>query len=302
MINRRDFGWLGAVALLSCRRFLRGAQAPLTWAARPEPGVGGERAYRADAHVIVLGITVFRHLDVGDGSASWRESTQEDGSVLRLLEFTGRSAPDRAAGLNRFGFIQELSRSGEAIYFGLMSSSPEESAAEAKAALHSKSKDAWYSAIDGRTYAGGTETANARFQAPARTSIEDRPQLIGQARQALSTATRSTTVAPGSPLPFLHALASLLNNSQNNATQYAYNGRLYGLKIERSRDPNAKGVIRVNGNLRRLDGGKPVEFRLWMEEGAPHPLPLRIEYQPKSYLRLTFEARKTPPALRQTQG
>jgi hypothetical protein len=42
--------------------------------------------------------------------------------------------------------------------------------------------------------------------------------------------------------------------------------------------------------LRRVDGGKPIEFRLWIEEGAAHPLPLRIEYQPKSYLRLTFEA------------
>jgi hypothetical protein len=297
MMNRRYFGWLGAVALSSGRRFLRAAQAPLTWAVRPESGVGSERWYRADAHVILLGITVFRHIDVGDGWASWRESTQDDGSVLRLLEFTGRSAPERAAGLNRFGFIQELSRSGEAIYFGLMTSSPEESAAEAKAALRSQSKDAWYSAIDGRTYAGGIETANALFQAPARTSIEDRQQLIGQARQALSTATRSTTVAQGSPLPFLHALASLLNNARNNTTQYAYNGRLYGLKVERSRDPNTKGIMKVNGNLRRLDGGKPVEFRLWMEEGASHPLPLRIEYQPKSYLRLTFEARKTPPAL-----
>jgi hypothetical protein len=32
------------------------------------------------------------------------------------------------------------------------------------------------------------------------------------------------------------------------------------------------------------------QFRLWIEEGAPRPLPLRIEYQPKSFLRLTFEA------------
>jgi hypothetical protein len=46
----------------------------------------------------------------------------------------------------------------------------------------------------------------------------------------------------------------------------------------------------VAGSLRRLEDGKPIEFHLWIEEGAPRPLPLRIDYQPKSYLRLTFEA------------
>ncbi len=203
-------------------------------------------------------------------------STREDGSALRLLEFTGRSAPDRAARLNRFGFIQELSRGGAAIHFGLMTSSRKESAAEAKAELRSQSKDARYSAIDGRTHAGGIETANARFQAPAWTSIEGRQQLIGQARQALSAATRSTTVAQGSPLSFLHALARLLNNAQGNATQHAYNGGLYGLKVERSRDPNAKGIMKVNGKLRRLEGGSgrvpPVDGR------GRVALPLRIEY------------------------
>jgi hypothetical protein len=42
-----------------------------------------------------------------------------------------------------------------------------------------------------------------------------------------------------------------------------------------------------------LCGGKraaPIEFRLWIEEGTARPLPLRIEYQPKPCLRLTFEA------------
>jgi len=32
------------------------------------------------------------------------------------------------------------------------------------------------------------------------------------------------------------------------------------------------------------------EFRLWIPSGAERPLPLRIEYQAKSYLRLVFEA------------
>ena len=52
----------------------------------------------------------------------------------------------------------------------------------------------------------------------------------------------------------------------------------------------ATDVVRVSGKVRRVAGGKETEFRLWIAAGADRPLPLRIEYQPKSYLRLTFEA------------
>jgi hypothetical protein len=49
-------------------------------------------------------------------------------------------------------------------------------------------------------------------------------------------------------------------------------------------------VIRVSGRLRREAGGKETDFRLWIPGGGERPLPLRIEYQAKSYLRLIFEA------------
>jgi hypothetical protein len=284
---------------------------PLTWGAQPDPSTGLERRYRADAQVVLLSIPLLRRQGVGDGSAIWRESTAEDGARVRLLEFSGRSEPGRAAGLNRFGFIQELSRTAdreiaESLYFGLMTSSPEESAADAKKALHSTSKDAWYSAVEGHIAAGFIETTGARFVAPARTSLAERNELIGRARQALSGAPKRTAEwhsAEGAPRPFLHALAGLLNRPGSSETQCAYNGRLYHLRVERSPDPKAASsfreqrlipptaaVTRISGTLRREEGGTPSEFRLWIEEGTPRPLPLRIEYQPRSYLRLTFEA------------
>jgi hypothetical protein len=249
--------------------------------------------------------------DVGDGSATWRESAAEDGAAMRLLEFTGRSAPERAAGLNRFGFIQELSRKMdlarvEAMYFGLMTSSPEESAAEARKALHSNSKDALFSAIEGRIAAGCIETASARFMAPARTSPAERDELIERARQSLAGAPKRKlefNSVGDAPRPFLHALAGLLSQPGSSETQFAYNGRLYNLRVERWPDPKAASfyreqrlipstaaVTRISGTLCRQEGGKPSEFRLWIEAGLPRPVPLRIEYQPKSYLRLTFEA------------
>lgn len=46
----------------------------------------------------------------------------------------------------------------------------------------------------------------------------------------------------------------------------------------------------MTGQLRREAGGKTTEFRVWITDGAPKVLPLRIEYQARSFLRLVFEA------------
>jgi hypothetical protein len=277
---------------------LRGAgKEPLTWAVQADAGALTERRYRADAQVIVLGIPLLHRQNVGDGSASWREWTK-DRAAMKLLEFSGRSSPERAAGLNRFGFIQELSRTvegegTESLYFGVMTSSPEENAAEAKKALHSTAKDATYAAIEGHLTASAVETTGAKFVAPARTTAADRNELMERARQALAGAQKRTAEwhsAEGAPLPFLHALAGVLSRKGATETRCAYNGRIYRLKAQKAPEAKMPGVTRVSATLQREEGGTLNEFRVWVEEGSARPLPLRIEYQAKSYLRLTFEA------------
>src|SRR5579883_2807687 len=128
---------------------LRSAALPrLTWdAALPArtnalPSQAAERHYRADAQIIILGLPLLHRGGVGGGSAVWRESVLSQGDRLRFLEFTGYSLPERASGLNRVGFIRELARledaePTESIYFGVMTSSPEESAEEARKAIQS---------------------------------------------------------------------------------------------------------------------------------------------------------------------
>jgi hypothetical protein len=126
-----------------------------------------------------------------------------------------------------------------------------------------------------------------------------------RARQALAGAQKRTAEwhsAEGAPLPFLHALAGVLSRKGASETRCAYNGRMYRLKVERGADAKATvlyrgqglispaaAVMRVSATLQREEGGPLNVFRVWVEEGSPRPLPLRVEYQPKSYLRLTFE-------------
>lgn len=311
-ITRRTFGRVCAASFWFTSRFLRADEnEPLTWVSQTDAKAGLERRYRADAQILLFAIPVLHRKGVGDGSAAWREGTAGDSTTVRMLEFSGRSLPEHAAGLNRLGFIQELSRGTdsremEAIYFGLMTSSPEETAAEARTALHSNAHEASYSAIEGHIGPAGIETAGARFMAPVRSSTEARNDLIERARQALAGARKKKAELPpsdGVPQPFLHALAGLLKQPGSTEAMYSYNGFLYRLQVSRSADPKAarafveQGLIsgtakvtRISGTASRVDGGRANEFRVWIEDGVPRPLPLRIEYQPRIFLRLTFEA------------
>jgi hypothetical protein len=269
-----------------------------------------ERRYRADAQILVLSLPILRRSGVGGGSVVWRE-WREPAGLNRLLEFTGYSNPERAAGLNRLGLIRETSRGEdhairEASYFGVMTASPEESAEEAHKALHSTATEATYAAIHGRIAGGKVETATALFRGPARLSAERRTELFARAEQALSTApNKAPEFHANGPIPalFLHALAEALRTPERGQTQYVYNGRLYRLWLRHAADARAAayfrergiiragaGVVRVAGKVRREAGGKETEFRLWIEEGAAQPVPLRIDFQPKAYLRLVFEA------------
>ena len=308
--TRRSFCW-ASIAGVAGRHFLQAAEyRPVGWLSEARTAGGVRRRYRADAQILMLSVPVLHCKGVGDGSALWSDSVASNGTTERFLEFTGRSAPEHAAGLNRFGFIQELSRTAdrerlESHYFGLMTSSPEESAAEARKALYTDAKEAWFSAIEGHITERSIETVSARFLAPTRTSAAERSQLMEQARQALAAASTRKQDALAAGLPprtFLHVLADVLSGNGPSRTQYVYNGRLYHFKVEKSPDAKAArafrelGLIGATATLARIsgmlwrDGGKPTEFKLWIEEDNPHPLPLRIEYQPRNYLRLTFEA------------
>jgi hypothetical protein len=301
--SRRLF--LGAIAGMM-GRVGRGTER-LDWCPDRTPRLSLERRYRADARILLLGVPVLHREQVGGGSVLWSEF-DADGST-RLLEFNGYSLPERAAGLNRVGFIREMSRKrpgpgGECIYFGVMTASPEESADEARKALHSNEKEQIYTAIDGRIGGGETETTTARFHAPATMSGQQSGELMERARRALEQAPRigARPQAAECCQSFLQTLAALLPGTGTVEGRYVYSGHPYRMKLTRSADAKAtayfrerrvigesKGVTRVSGIVWRESGGKESEFRLWIPAGEEKPLPLRIEYQPKRYLQLTFE-------------
>jgi len=305
-ITRREWARLLTGAALFAAARSKAHAAGLSWDTPARVGPGAERRYRVDAQVLLFSLPLLRRSGVGAGTVAWRESSGDDGTT-RVLEFAAYSLPGRAAGLNRLGFIQERIRlagagMAEAIYFGLMTASAEENADEARKALHPTASQVAYTAVDARIESRSMETATAHFTAPSALSANHRTQLEQMARQALAAAPRESVGLDGeTPPPFLQAMAELLRQPKGGEGRYIYNGRLYRLWLRRTPDAKAGErfrasglasgpVIAVTGALQRVAGGKPIDFRLWVEESAAHPVPLRIEYQPKSYLRLAFEA------------
>jgi hypothetical protein len=251
------------------------------------------RHYRVDAQVLLCGFPILHRQGVGGGHARWVE---EPGGV-RELEFAGYSLPDRAAGLSRMGFFRERTSKSVAKYFGVMTASPEESAVEARKALQSKSREATYAAIEGRISPQQVETKLTHFTGPARVSDDQMNELETSAMRALGTAERLPVEFDQrsiTPPPFLTALVNGLRQGSIN-TRYTYRGQLFRLVLNSVPDRKVSAefrreVSRVNGVIQRQPAGEPIHFRIWVESNATKPMPLRIDWQPKGYLRLTLEA------------
>src|SRR5580704_2508617 len=106
--SRRAFGrlWAGSALCAGAERTGFGAvEGRLELEGQPQADLSLDRHYRADAQVLVLGVPLLHRTSVGGGSVQWREWSEANGGSQRLLEFLGFSSPERAAGLNRLGFI-----------------------------------------------------------------------------------------------------------------------------------------------------------------------------------------------------
>lgn len=253
------------------------------------------REYRADASVTLLGVTILRRPNVGGGFIHFEEA-QSDASRRTAITFKAGSLPSRARGLNRLGFIQEIcveeqSKLIEAAYFGFMTSSPEESFADAKNALEQQNREGLrYTAIDGVNKSGQARNASHHWVFPANYDWSRREELIAAALERTRAAEAQWTNVDANgqtPETFLHAVLSAYRAlSQRSEASYVFGKQRYKLSTEKISETN--GVIRLKGEIVNAATAKKTNFVIWFE--ADSTLPFRIEFQPRSYLRLSFEA------------
>src|ERR1700722_14799300 len=308
MRNSSRRGFIGLLAWLIRPRNFNGQSTPPASAALP-PGLGtravdassrsASRTYRADAVILFLGISIYRRAGVGGGRASLEE-TGEGASLRRTLFFSGGSDPKQAHGLRRLGWIQEgglgpASAPSEAAFFGVLTSSPEESLEHARKSVAAPPSGlSVFSAVNGRNTAGHSRSAVTHFDYAASALWSDRG-LIEHAQSTFgANVDWRETSWPNSPNQapptFLFQMATLLKQRGRRAEgRYVYNEQEYLLVLE-GMQPGRDRLVPVRGSTRNLRTGHEGPFRLWLEDAADSIVPLRIEFQPRSFLRLTFEA------------
>ena len=182
----------------------------------------------------------------------------------------------------------------EADYFGVLSSSPEESLQHARRSIEAAPPGrSLYSAVNGRHTAGRSRSAVTHFEFSTDADWSD-DGLIDKAQATFHDhvewrETSWPNSANQAPPTFLFQLANLLERRAKQANGvYVYNEQEYSLELEAAQ-PAANGrPLIIRGTIRNQRTENLTAFRLWMEDSSV--LPVRIEFQPRSFLRLTFEA------------
>ncbi|MEW5981341.1 MAG: hypothetical protein AB1806_03105, partial [Acidobacteriota bacterium] len=285
--------------------------------------------YRADAHILlpllVTSVRIASRRGVGSASAEVRDILLPSGERALAYEFHATSVPERARGLDRLGSFREVvigwdGESRETVYFGAMTVSKEETLDEARRAVGPKSSRAAYDVIDG--HATGSSASATSFTVT-------RPGPAPNASAFFELIRAAIDPAEGKPKPqlttpagrrlsgygFLGAFEALLQAVSASPERARGLSRTFVFGVEqrsveirdvdhdasRGREWGARAMVVRPEAVRRLAcrivaPAWKVDFATWIElpdaiPGDPAPLvaPLRVEYQPRAYLRLVFE-------------
>ena len=304
--SRRGFTGFLLAPLFRLRGQSTAAAAPIPRPARGERGDGPSRVtsrtYRADAMILLLGIAVYRRPGVGGGHASLEEAG-DGASLRRTLFFAAGSDPQRAHGLSQLGWIREVvlgpaSTPSESAYFGVLTASPEESLERARKSVDTtQSSSSIFNAVSGRNTAGRSRSAVTHFEFAAAANWADR-SLIDHAQSTFHEKVnwRETAWPKSAGSAAAHVSSSVVDSLETAQearrgpvclqragvparTRHAAGGR-------RSRAPACRSVARSA----TCGTGHETPFRLWLADGTDSIVPVRIEFQARSFLRLTFEA------------
>jgi hypothetical protein len=313
MLTRRKLiECLGAAGMLRVNG--SGATSPLERVASEHRGrttATHDRRYRADATVSFLGITIFSREGVGAGTVRVEKGETAEGTSTVALRFTAGSTPERARGLNRLGYIQELvverdAKPVESAYFGFITSSPEKSLDQAKGALGPAGKDAVpYAAVEGGASQKVSSYTLYNTLLPSAYTYVQCESVVARVRQSLAKdeikPSRSETVQSASPQTFLYAVRQAIGSADARmSAPFLYNGKQYRLDAEKSQDVKAgqqfaqrklpvraDRVSKLTGSIHNVATRENTSFRLWFQLGQD--LPIRFEYKPRSFLNLAFE-------------
>jgi hypothetical protein len=278
------------------RAILRLAAAGLLRAAPLWPRSSFEhRRYRADATVSLFSIPMFSRRNVG-GACLLVEEMAAGGSTVTAIQFAAGSTPERTHGLNRFGMTEETVRADkgavvESDYLSFITTNREQNFEEARMAFVAAPGALDLTVAHGRSTA--EEYSGAVEQRPLASSYTwlNCREVFDDLRLHASLGVESAAAkSPGGALPtFLYAVRQSMIAGRDVAdAPFVHNAKIYRLRTRRRTDPGTREAS-LTGWISAPGQRKQTEFRIWWSPEDPGSLPLRIEFHPRSFLKLTFE-------------
>lgn len=280
--------------------------------ATPPADLSVQCRYRATAYITFLTIPILSRSKVGFGFA---DADEHAGSATQqiTLRFLSGSIPERAHGLNRFGFIQEnIEQKNQAMisadYFGLITANKEESFNEGKAAFDSAPKgEVPVTAVRAFMNQERTSYTTRQMLVPssygAASADEFLKQIQAEFAEPAGEGEKTGSFSGQVTGTFLNCLRqAILTAAPAYKSRIAFNGKIFQFQAEKHSDRKTGGdlfkqgltalpemIVQLSATLRNETTNEVTNFRLWFEKGSANYLPLRFEFKAKSYLRLVFD-------------
>lgn len=180
----------------------------------------------------------------------------------------------------------------ESGYVSFMTSSPEKNSDQAWQAFVNRPRELTLAVACGLASAARYRWALEHETVPAGVTWMDCPALMEKFRTR-EVVLREAAVS-GDRLPdggenvyptFLFAVRKAILSGTGGRCTFIHNAKLYEL---RTRFSEAEGSLLLTGHIVEHDSSNESEFRVWLDTRDPEALPTKIEFRPKSFLRLTF--------------
>ncbi|HEX4169534.1 MAG TPA: hypothetical protein VHZ55_29070 [Bryobacteraceae bacterium] len=261
------------------------------------------RQYAVHATVMLGSIPIFHKQNVGGAAVSLEAATHNQ-SEWTAMQFTAGSWPDRLKGFNRFGATQEIVREQngavvESEYRSFMSTSREKGLADARKAFTSSAERQMFTIARGRTTRGGCWFSLEHKAIEADYNWCTCVDLLADLNATADLPPKEplTNCGPGCPPTFLFAVRRALTrvpgSDGSSVSSYVHNGKIYHLRTQTKADENS-GQRMVSMRTADSNEGAEAEFKIWLTPKDATALPVKIEFRPRSFLKLTLEMDGSP--------
>ena len=249
--------------------------------------------------------------DVGDAVITRkRESTAASYALL-----IGTDPERTPRNINRWGYLAEDVRDGEATIVGLMTESNEESVDQAEKNLRAEG-DRTFNVIRGSVTDGEARSVVTQVAAPGTLTLRQVDTVLElAAEKGVEGKPRVVRLPSGGRPGFLSALADLLHDQAANVrstgkvrtadpTTFVYHGKLYQLRATHARligtarvgEHTYDHLIGSQFQIKNVGSGEVSDFSMtYAADGPFAELPISVTYQPRWWVEIQLTLDDTRP-------